>query len=81
MPTRGVGYVYDSANLALRPPTGAPINVSAQILRIEAVDQDDDAEKTVYMAFAFQQMDDDTKKSLKQYLQINDPDSDPSMVT
>ena len=81
VPPRGVGYVYDVATLVLRPLAGDPIKVSAQILRVEAETKDRDLEKTVLMAFVFQQMDENSKKSLRQYLQMNDPDSDPITVT
>ena len=77
VPLRGVGYVYDVASLVLRPLAGEPIKVSAQILRVEAESKNRDLEKTVLMAFVYQKMDEDAKKSLRQYLQINDPDADP----
>ena len=63
------------------PPVGDPIQVSAQILRIEALPKETDSEKTVMMAFVYKEMDDVSKKSLLQYLQINDPDPDPTTVT
>ena len=81
VPLRGVGYVYDVASLVLRPLAGEPIKVSAQILRVEAESKNRDLEKTVLMAFVYQKMDEDAKKSLRQYLQINDPDVDPITVT
>ena len=77
VPTRGVGYVYDVATLVLRPVAGEPIKVSAQILRIEALVQDRDAENMVLMAFVFREMEDDARRSLQQYLQMNDLDSNP----
>jgi len=81
VPARGVGYVYDIATLVIMPPVGDPIQVSAQILRIEALPKETDSEKTVMMAFVYKEMDEVSKKSLQQYLQINDPDPDPATVT
>ena len=81
VPPRGVGYVYDIAALVLRPPAGKPINVSARILRIEADPKDRESEHTVLMAFEYQQMDDNVRKSLRQYLELNDLESDAIAIT
>jgi hypothetical protein len=75
LPPRGLGYVYDIATLVLRPAEGEPINVSAQILRVEAETNGPDSEKKILMAFEYQQMDVGVRKSLRQYLQINDPET------
>ena len=81
VPPRGVGYVYDIAALVLRPPAGKPINVSARILRIEADPKDRESEHTVLMAFEYQQMNDNVRKSLRQYLELNDLESDAIAIT
>ena len=74
VPPRGVGYVYDIANLSLQPPGSDPIKVSAQILRIEASPKDSDLENAVLIAFMYREMDDASQNSLRQYLQMIDPD-------
>lgn len=81
VPLRGVGYVYDIVTLVLRPEVGKPINVTAQILRVEAESNNRDSERMVLMAFVYQDMDDNSRKSLRQYLQINDLDSDAAAAT
>jgi CheY-like chemotaxis protein len=78
VPPRGVGYVYDAASLSLRPAEGEPINVSAQILRIEAEDRQ--AQKTVLMAFEYQKMDEQARKSLTQYLRMHDSGTDTAAI-
>ena len=76
VPTSGAAYVYDIATLTLRPAEGEPIIISAKILRIEADSKSRASEKMVYMAFAYEKIDDDARKSLIQYLQKNDPQTD-----
>lgn len=75
VPTPGVGYVYDVATLTLRPAGGEPIKISAKILRIEADSKSRGSEKKVFMAFAYEKIDDDARKSLSQYLRMNDPET------
>lgn len=81
VPPRGVGYVYDVVTVVLRSAAGEPIKVSAQILRVEADPREHESEKSVLMAFVYQQMDDDSRKSLRQYLQMNDLETDPATAT
>ena len=76
VPTRGAGYVYDIATLTLQPVQGDPIKVSARILRIEADTEYRDLEDQVLMAFEFKNMDVGAQRSLRQYLQLYDPDPD-----
>lgn len=78
VPASGTGYVYDVASVSLRPVTGESIKVSAKILRIEADSKHRDAEKKVLMAFEYEKLDDSVRKSLGQYLQLNDPVTDSS---
>jgi hypothetical protein len=76
VPTSGAGYVYDIATLTLRPAGGEPITISAKILRIEADSKSRGSEKKVFMAFAYERIDDDARKSLSRYLRMNDPQTD-----
>ena len=80
VPMNGAGYVYDIASVSLRPAEGEPIKVSAKILRIEADAKDRDSGKMVLMAFEYEKTDDDARKSLKQYLQMNDPQTDETAI-
>ncbi|MEJ2552709.1 MAG: response regulator [Gammaproteobacteria bacterium] len=72
VPTPGTGYVYDIANVSLRPAVGESIKLSAKILRIEAAEQYSDVEKKVFMALAYENMNESVGKSLRQYLIMND---------
>jgi hypothetical protein len=76
VPTSGAGYVYDVATLTLRPAGGEPIMISAKILRVEADSKSRGSEKKVFMAFAYEKIDEDARKLLSQYLQMNDPTTD-----
>jgi two-component system, chemotaxis family, chemotaxis protein CheY len=76
VPSNGTGYVYDVANVSLRPAKGDSIKVSAKILRIEADSKNRDTGKKVLMAFEYEKLDDNVRKSLRQYLQLNDPATD-----
>jgi two-component system chemotaxis response regulator CheY len=72
VPTRGAGYVYDIATLALQPAQGEPIKVTARILRIEADAEHRDAEDRVLIALEYKSMDDGAQRALRQYLQMYD---------
>lgn len=75
VPTPGTGYVYDTVHLSLKPVEGDPINLSAKILRIEAAERTALGEKMVFMALIYEKMDELVRKSLKQYLIMNDMES------
>jgi two-component system chemotaxis response regulator CheY len=74
VPPCGVGQVYDIASLILRSVEDEELRVHAQILRIEADSEYHGADKRLLMAFQYENMDNDIRRSMQRYQKMYDPE-------